>query len=236
MNLAKEAHEFLTHFITEEDGIIRQLELPQWVIGVMKSYHDKGYAGYGTATKKVALSRKGTKQGSILGGLLFEAWYDKAIRETKDPQAEQTENWITTKKPQPPWMNADANETAVQRLRHDGRTVDVADIAYADDDQMLVAARPGRPTTRETKALCRLGRWRTSMRKFAFKTNWTKSVIVLSLKGRGARQMRKNIRSRGNKMMMDSTNDTCVPVEQVAKSLGSMISENGTMGRRSPIE
>ena len=75
--------------------MLEKLDLPKWVHFLLKLYHENCWVPHGTDPKKrkVATTRRGSKQGSILGGVLFELWMDEALCEMDDEEEDETELW-----------------------------------------------------------------------------------------------------------------------------------------------
>ena len=76
----------------------------------------------------------------------------------------------------------------------------MVDLTYADDGNIL-GCTP-RPQEIEGKAVKKLAKWKISMTRHGCGTNWKKSIVLLQIRGRGSRQVRKNIRSKGDRLFV----------------------------------
>ena len=103
----------------------------------------------------------------------------------------------------------------------------MVDLTYADDGNIL--GRTPRPQEIEGKAVKKLAKWKVSMTKHGFDTSWKKSAALLQIRGRGSRQVRKNIRSKGDRLFVSLKDEENIGIKDAQKSLGAMISSNGSM-------
>ena len=95
---------------------------------------------------------------------------------------------------------------------------------YADHEQLLIAETNAKNV--ESRGTKRLWKWRKSIAKYSFQTNWGKSVGVLKFRGRGARQVAKNLKTKGEKLVIDIRNQgETISLVKSAKNRGSMINE-----------
>ena len=85
--------------------------------------------------RKVATTRRGSKQGSILGGVLFELWMDEALCEMDDEEEDETELWYSPKDSYP-WKN-DMSHTDCHSLMNDDNMKRMVELTYPDDENIL---------------------------------------------------------------------------------------------------
>jgi len=193
LNVEEEAIEHVVNFMEQHGSLLERLGVTPWARRLIAHCHYNNWTSYGEGGQQLAVTKIGSKQGSKLGGDLFNLWYGEAIAEVDDQEEISTEMWMA-----PRWMapwTPPSRTPTVEEIKENGTEIRMADQAYADDDTGMVADQM--PDRLEVKAVKKVTRWKKAMRKYAFSTNWKKSLALLSLSEGRAHDKRRRTSAAG---------------------------------------
>ena len=64
--------EHVMQYIQRTNGRLAELGFDERLLYMLRQWHDDTWQCYGTHDKRIAMTHRGTKQGNIFGGILFD--------------------------------------------------------------------------------------------------------------------------------------------------------------------